>query len=482
MLNSNIMKVWKKIVIALVTYNLILSAKWLLDNNLLFHTDIARDFYLMKDIWDNKHLTLIGARAGGLTGWFHGPLWLYLNLPAYILSSGNPVIVGWFWLSLHLLTCVSVFVVAKKIFNDKVAFISTLVYSTITILDVHGYINPQGALIIFPIFFYFYWKYKQTNKTINLVLSLFLTGIMIQFQIAFGAPLLILIFIDNVLTTIKDKKISRFLVYFILLIPLSSYILFELRHNFIQIRSISGLVKTTANLNLIEKIKSIPIWLWISIVLVFIKKKNLALKLFLFFYIGFWLMTLFFNGTVMSYYYFPFLPVLVIICISIISKFNKYIFPIIIGVIVVLNWNNAIKDNLKYSSDINKQDWSTWNSAKTAANWTLDNCGANSGYFVYTADLYGYNLRYAMDFQSTKRNITVNPNSKKKVTCLLIGPNVKENPYGSDNWKSGDIKISGKMVDGIEYGNRIKIEKYELEEKDINVEVNPYLIKDTFFR
>lgn len=33
-----------------------------------------------------------------------------------------------------------------------------------------------------------------------------------------------------------------------------------------------------------------------------------------------------------------------------------------------------------------------------------------------------------------------------KTTCLLIGPNVKENPYGSDNWKSGDIKISSKLI------------------------------------
>lgn len=453
-----------------------------MDGNLLFHTDIARDFYLMKDIWDNKHLTLIGARAGGLTGWFHGPLWLYINLPAYILSHGNPVITSWFWFKLHLITCGIVFIVSKKIFNDKIAFFSLLIYSSITILDVHSYINPQGALIIFPIFFYFYWKYKKSNHILNLIISLFLIGLIIQFQIALGAPILILTFIDNVLLTIKDKKISRFLAYLILLIPLSTYILFELRHNFIQIKSIVNLTKPLENFNLIEKIKLMPVWLWLSILLIFIKKKSLATNLFLFFYIGFWLITILFNIKVMSYYYFPFLPILVIIFVSIISKFNKYLFLLLICLAIIPKWSNAIKDNLKYSTDINKQDWSTWNSVKTAANWTLDNCGPNSGYFVYTADLYGYNLRYAMDFQSTKRNIPVVSDTKKKITCLLIGPNVKENPYGSDNWKSGDIKISGKKIDDIEYGNGIKIEKYELTEKDINIKSNPFLIKDTFFR
>jgi hypothetical protein len=149
---------------------------------------------------------------------------------------------------------------------------------------------------------------------------------MIQFQIAFGLPILILSFIDNVLITIKDKKISRFLAYLILIIPLSSYILFELRHNFIEIRALSNLTKISPSFNLFAKIKSIPIWFWLSLILVLIKKKNLALNLFLFFYIGFWLITLFFNITVMDYYYLPFLPILVIISIFIFSKFNKYLF------------------------------------------------------------------------------------------------------------------------------------------------------------
>src|SRR4030042_6100022 len=152
------MKFWKTSAAILIAFNLVMSAFWLLDNNLLFYNDIARDFLLLKDIWENRHFTLIGAGVRGLNGWFHGPLWLYLNLPAYILGRGNPVIVGWWWFLLHVISCGLVFFVAKRMYNSGAAWLSLLVYSTITILSVHGYTNPQGALIVFPIFFYFYWR------------------------------------------------------------------------------------------------------------------------------------------------------------------------------------------------------------------------------------------------------------------------------------------------------------------------------------
>jgi hypothetical protein len=91
-------------------------------------------------------------------------------------------------------------------------------------------------------------------------------------------------------------------------------------------------------------------------------------------------------------------------------------------------------------------------------------------------------LRYALSYQSLSQHIPIYLDTKKSTTCLLFGPNVKENLYGSDNWKSGDIKISGFPVESMEYGNGIKVEKYILSLKDQQISPNPNLIKDTFFR
>ena len=39
-----------------------ISARYALRGNLYFHTDIARDFLLMEDIWNTKKPTLIGPK------------------------------------------------------------------------------------------------------------------------------------------------------------------------------------------------------------------------------------------------------------------------------------------------------------------------------------------------------------------------------------------------------------------------------------
>ena len=462
----------------LVLFNLLLAAWWLLGGNVLFHSDIARDFYLMKDIWDYKHLTLIGARAGGLSGWFHGPLWLYLNLPAYILGRGNPVVVGWGWFGLHLMTCGLVFFVAKKIFDSKMALLSLLIYSTVTILEGHGYTNPQGATLIFPLFFYFYWRYKNSQSALDLTISLFLVGLLIQFQIAFGAPIFILTIIDTFVKVAKGKNPRIFLSYLVLLLPLLTYILFDLRHNFLQFKSLLSFSGEGQGVQVWKNLKAMPVWVYLSLIWLLGRPKSKSISLFFFFYIGFWIMALFYPGQIMGYYYAPFLPVLVIVFASLVEKLPIYLYGVVLAFILVSNWMGAIKDTVNYTNTT--QDWSTWKSLSRAAQEVITRCGKGSGYYVYTADLYGYNLRYAIEYEDKLKDLALN--QKKPITCLVMGPNVVENKYGSDNWKSGDVKISGKMVEAISYKNGIKIEKYQLDPQDMAIKSNPNLIKDTILR
>src|ERR1700704_37205 len=98
--------------IASILFGIYLFSLHLLLGDLLFHTDIARDFLLIQDIAVNNKLTLIGPRAGGIPGVFFGPIWLYLNLPAFIIGNGNPLAVGYFWLLLFLFGVGAVYYVA----------------------------------------------------------------------------------------------------------------------------------------------------------------------------------------------------------------------------------------------------------------------------------------------------------------------------------------------------------------------------------
>ncbi|MFA9289232.1 MAG: glycosyltransferase family 39 protein [Weeksellaceae bacterium] len=225
-------------VLLLLTINVAFAALYVLQNTITFHTDIARDFLLLEDMFYNKNISLIGPRSGGIPGVFHGPLWIYLNLPAYIIGKGDPVIVGWFWVLLFVASIILVYWVGKKLWNKEVGIMSALLVSVTTLSDIHNLFNPYGAVITFPLFLYFIGKYLETKKILQLVLALFTLGIIIQFQMAFGGPILILMIGYLIYDSIIKKNIKPLLALAVLIIPLSSFIVFELRNNFLQTHSV----------------------------------------------------------------------------------------------------------------------------------------------------------------------------------------------------------------------------------------------------
>ena len=118
---SYFLKYWKVLAVLTVLYNLFLSSWLAINGDLLFQTDLARDFLLLREIEERKFV-LIGPRAGA-AGLFHGPLWMYINYPIYFLFNGNPVANAWFWIVILALFYVSSFLIAKKLFNSTVAFL-----------------------------------------------------------------------------------------------------------------------------------------------------------------------------------------------------------------------------------------------------------------------------------------------------------------------------------------------------------------------
>lgn len=123
----------------------LLGCSWyVLHNDIFFYTDIARDFFLFQEI-ATKKFVLLGPKSS-TTGLFHGPLWMYLNFPAFFLGRGNPVVVGWFWILLIAGFLLSSFVIAKKLFNDSIAYIYTLLLAISLIFVARGLYNPYWWL------------------------------------------------------------------------------------------------------------------------------------------------------------------------------------------------------------------------------------------------------------------------------------------------------------------------------------------------
>ncbi len=81
----------------------LLGARIILSGDFFYLYDQARDYLLVKNVVVNHSLILIGNRSG-LGGFFHGPIWIYLLVPVYILAKGSPFGLAYFYVGLELFT------------------------------------------------------------------------------------------------------------------------------------------------------------------------------------------------------------------------------------------------------------------------------------------------------------------------------------------------------------------------------------------
>ncbi len=166
----------------LIILNVFLSAYWLILGDIRYDVDISRDFLLIKEMVSTKPFTLIGSHTS-IGGVFHGPLWYYLNLPAFFIANGNPVLIGWFWWLLSILTLIIFFFITQKLFNKPTAYLATLLYSANAIINpVYGlkmFFPPYGAVLLAPVFFYLFVKYLDKKNPKILASAIFILGVII---------------------------------------------------------------------------------------------------------------------------------------------------------------------------------------------------------------------------------------------------------------------------------------------------------------
>jgi hypothetical protein len=498
------------IIIAVSVY----FASWFaIHNDIIFHTDIARDFLLLEEVVKVKPITLIGPRSGGIPGVFHGPLWTYLNLPAFILGGGNPAIVGWFWVLLFVANFIVIYKVGSKIFNQEVGLFAAALTSIISAFSVPGFFNPFGAVLLFPLFFYFYYRFFKDGKFKDLTISILILGLVIQFQMAFGVPILVLAILSTIFWIIKQRKPLFILSFLILLVPLSTFILFDLKHDFLQVRSAMNYISGKENTGKVDKkftdilntrIRAIYTdgigfitkdnkWLlYLAVVLlgasifkVFKDKKftdkGIFYILFFYFYVGYWATTTLYKGVMWGYYYWPFLSMIALVFSSTYYFVNKRLFYVIFLIFAIFNFNHEYKVNYKTASYFGS-DGSSWQFNYQAAKKIFEDAPQEFGYYIFTADQFGYSNRYAMNFaQSQYKNKKAFPYEKRGITYLLISPS--DNPTISDDWwKEQKVMITKKPDAVFKYKTGFRIEKYHLSPEDLKIPSDQNLIHNLHFR
>jgi len=128
----------------------------ILSGDFFYLYDQARDYLLSKNIVETHSLTLIGTHSG-LGGFFHGPLWLYMLVPVYILGKGNPFAFTYFYIGLELVTVFIAYLIGAKLYGIRggllISFLITL--SAITWSTVPNTIGVNAEPLVFLVYFIF---------------------------------------------------------------------------------------------------------------------------------------------------------------------------------------------------------------------------------------------------------------------------------------------------------------------------------------
>ncbi|HVZ67757.1 MAG TPA: hypothetical protein VG917_05880 [Patescibacteria group bacterium] len=482
-------------IIAVFVFSFIFSSWYVAHGDITFSADIARDFHLLREV-NEKKIVLIGPRSS--TGLFHGPLWTYVDWPAYIIGHGNPIVVGWYWVLLSGLFVVSCYFIGKELFGRLSGLFFAMFTAVYMGYHTMGLFNPHGAMFFIPAFFYFFIKYMRTRKWKFLVFVLVTEAIILQFQLALGIPFIILSTLWIVVSIIK-KGNKKHLLFF-LLIPLmfTNFVLFDVRHDFLlakkvasfvspqdqgQIYNYTSLVKNRIDMafNGTEILRHdaygyLNVILFLSVLfLIYLqiragKNKDIYIY-FLYFYFGFFITSFIDKGPILYFYIFPLFPLVFLIISSFLnSKYEKYLI-IPLCMILLVNISNGIRD-MKDSVNIIGKDTHSWKFLKEATDKIYARNDKDIGYFVYSPDSFAYEGRYAMIYAAeTHHNGSYF--TKKPITYLLIAPTpVNKYITGDAWWTKNQIKISSKPVLTINFPNGYKIEKYKLTNEETKIPYN----------
>ncbi len=483
-----------------------------------YDTDIARDLLLLEEMVEEKKLSLIGGRTS-VSGIFHGPFYYWLMLPFFILSNGNPVILSYLWFIIYLAFVVAFYYVGKKIFDDKISLISTTFLTSLTISYSEGFTHTVLANFLIIPLIYLVYQYIKTNKIGWLLSAVLINGLIIQFQMAFGVPVLILLGGYTIYHIISNRHFSHLLSGLLLIIPLSTFVVFDLRHEFIQFNSIlsnlSGENGGSYSLNgywpdrWTSFIDTFHIWLipitelqnfvQLSAVILLIwlawknykanKKSNLFITLSTLLIFGFWLVTSPYKGNVWPQYYRALLPVIILsLTYAMIKYLPKKISFIILAIIIGSNTLIVLNSGINYFKSTPTSDEIHWKFYRQLAEDVIaDSKGKKFGYYIFTPDQFAYQAKYAMRYFTKAKKVAAVSYAKQPITYLIESAYWDDNKFlKKEDWRNNQVRIEREPDASWGYStpnkNSYTVLRYELSDQEMSVSSDPNLIDGIHFR
>lgn len=506
----------KKIIVAGIlilsfTVCFLLGSRILQHGDFFYLSDQARDFSLVRDIVIDHKLTLIGTHSG-VGGLFHGPLWLYMLIPFFILGKGNPFIFTYWYVTIPLITILIGFVVGCRLYNKVFGILVAFLLAINPIL--WGYINSTQAINLIPllyiIFIYFVILYIR-GKQNAFIFVVFLVGLAFQFETASAIALIPAVLIIALLNKRHIPQL-RILFYSMLafMLSLTTFILFDLRHKFLILRATIQIFNQNQGhkdyINFLQRINDHMITMKNTYFSIFPMQSPYVIFLGIIIFLLF-LFLLTTNSTKQKTFSIEFLflflmPAFVFLFYVFYPHpiYEEYILDLVVSIIfawslmLITVWKNALGKvfvsvfifvtvfsvgmqlrqtyfhpyipDTSAGSYLNQKhvtEW-IWNDAK----------GKTFGYFVYTPETFTYGMDYLFWWESNMRKLPAPESKKLAVTYLILYPPLAHDENAHIFWIKNTIHSIGPVEKTEIFQGGIIVEKVDMSHDTEEVDQNYY--------
>ena len=214
-----------------------------------FGMDQEYEAFLVKNIVGGRVFPLIGVNAAD-TGLYLGPFFIYLAVIPYLLFQGNPLGFAFFSSALGVVTTLVIYLATGKMFNRRSALLASFFYAVSFLASFYDrqFWNPSLVPLVSVLIVYFLYR-SITHRKKFLPLAALVFGIGIQSHLAVWifSPLFLYVILKYREKFGKKIILWTVAIFLILQLPLA---LFDLRHNFTNLRAIAALVEgKNRNLN-----------------------------------------------------------------------------------------------------------------------------------------------------------------------------------------------------------------------------------------
>lgn len=489
------MKVFIFLILLFLTfYNVYLGSALVRHGEVNFFNDVARDFLLLQEL-DEKKIVFIGPRSS-TNGLFNGPLWSYINYPAFILGNGNPVIVAWFWVGLTVMFLITSFFMIKKLFGILPAAVFILLSSVKMAPHMNNVFHSEATFFFVPFLFFTICMYIKSKKNLFLVLHLLALAILIQLNVGMGIQFLMLSTLLVFWFVFKNKLWKHLLTFSLLPVFLLNLVLFDLRHGLLMAKALvatgkalqfftpfgswlENRINNMVSLQLFEANENNFFILAVFVIIITftilqIKKRDKyqhIYSLFLFYYFGYMFTSFFNKGILLFHYVYLLIPLTTLWLVSFLGTRYKIFFIPIILIIYTLNLQSAQSYINSRQKSFIGNDYNSWKSLELVAERIITwQKGEDFGYFVFAPDALAYQPRYAMTYHFKKAHAKAFEYVKKQTTYIIAAPPPANNPYMTHVWwRKVQVRISSEPAETKKFPSGFTIEKFNLSPEEQRV-------------